>query len=1373
MRHALVIIGFIAVGSFPSPARAGNCASGECHLADGTCVAVSASACSPKQDTYVCVDCTALAGACRTATCETPGYTCGFTNKAAGTNCGSNMACDGFGVCKCTGCIDDAGVCQAGTSATACGTAGGRCRSCDECASGASCSSGVCSGGTAQNEGLSCWNGSGTCHAGGCCTTCWNGTSCVSSTSSTSCGSGGGPCTNCNDCKTGTTSCNAGVCTGGTAAADGTTCSGGSGTCRGNGQCCTGCWDGVQCRTPSGDACGAAGSLCTNCNDCRTGATCSAGACSGGTAVTDGATCVGTAGTCHSGTCCSGCWDGSTCQAGTADTSCGGGGETCQDCGACQIGATCTGGACTNGANKPDGTVCSGTYACCNGLCNFSGGTCCSGPGMCLNSLGVCVDGTQVSSCGTNGSACQDCSASDDCGNAGTCSAGGCVSGTSSTPPSACYTDFAATPPTKTVWCDYGSVDHCTAVDRDVATTDCRGKLTHDAYPGGFTPEGFDEKSGVTITTSAIVPTGTGSPAGWVVSRNLSKEISTWASDEQQWTLSRVHVRVTGTRSGTCNASSDYVALYLSLGETTYHGTGAARKPVPIQITPLPAGTEGVLPFLVQTKTTSGGFVAEQVYDILTWGHAGTRLRWGATFYRLSSGCTLAITNVQLGYQAMQNELTDSSDGVYKLRSYSSLIPLANMMYFGALETPGGASEWPGASGGDRAPRGHLIAQSFYDPADPTSQVITKQWDAGEELNLQQPRYRRIFSSDGAGARMEVSAANSTLPQLVIPGFDRAAKDASGNLVHDFDHSGAVDDQDAVEVINWTRGCALGTSATCDGATPTTRPWLLGAIDRSTPAIVGPPNMPWWLNGQKIPAQLRTDYWTWAADATRSTRDTIAYVGAQDGMIHAFYAGQYKLGDDATTTPVERRGYFVRADATSPRDYGGRDACRTRHAGPNASVAPYPEACPERFAYVPRALLGNLRNNVTTWSGESWTWQPANHPRAGIESSPMVEDIARWDSTTSTWKFRTTLFSGIGPISPYLIALDVTDPSEPTPLWERTYANFRGTLKAPPTAAFAHVPVAGSNVDRHILVMTSGFGWNLWDPYALIIDAWTGDEIVPGGVRLNADGRPASFGTFGSPLMLDMEGDGFVDRAYILDTGRDATGTLFTRVVRLSIRPTLDNTSTTNPQVCEVFYATGEGAFGGLGGYVCDGTDPTAPCTTPKVRLYFATSDDPRWDDGSSDGATGPNHLYAIDDTDLEPPDTEPERNPTCTPGNHTLQFNYQLESGERSWLTPAIDYQYVYFATVRTPTDSECDWATSLGGRLLTFDLDGSGTVKTAQNLSVQPVGSIRVYDQHVFMGTSAGTPTITAPSGTGFNNTPQSIAGQSKVEDDYWIEQ
>jgi hypothetical protein len=114
---------------------------------------------------------------------------------------------------------------------------------------------------------------------------------------------------------------------------------------------------------------------------------------------------------------CKGCCEDNACLAGTATSSCGKGGQACDDCStnnSCVV-ASCTDGTCQQ-TPRSDEDSCDG------GICR--GGSCCTG---CWDGAS-CNAGSSPTACGDGGAACQDCSSSEPC-RTGTCVAGKCLTG--------------------------------------------------------------------------------------------------------------------------------------------------------------------------------------------------------------------------------------------------------------------------------------------------------------------------------------------------------------------------------------------------------------------------------------------------------------------------------------------------------------------------------------------------------------------------------------------------------------------------------------------------------------------------------------------------------------------------------------------------------------------------------------------------------------------------------------------------------------------------------------------------------------------------------------------------------------------------------
>jgi alpha-tubulin suppressor-like RCC1 family protein len=101
----------------------------------------------------------------------------------------------------------------------------------------------------------------GTCRGGECCTGCWDGTSCVTSPTTSRCGAGGALCI---ECTGSTPLCESGTCAPDPCAsgADGDPCPGGRCV---EGACCTTCAVGGRCQALSNATCGSGGALCSAC----------------------------------------------------------------------------------------------------------------------------------------------------------------------------------------------------------------------------------------------------------------------------------------------------------------------------------------------------------------------------------------------------------------------------------------------------------------------------------------------------------------------------------------------------------------------------------------------------------------------------------------------------------------------------------------------------------------------------------------------------------------------------------------------------------------------------------------------------------------------------------------------------------------------------------------------------------------------------------------------------------------------------------------------------------------------------------------------------------------------------------------------------
>ena len=153
---------------------------------------------------------------------------------------------------------------------------------------------------------------------------------------------------------------------------------------------------------------------------------------------------------------------------------------------------------------------------------------------------------------------------------------------------------------------------------------------------------------------------------------------------------------------------------------------------------------------------------------------------------------------------------------------------------------------------------------------------------------------------------------------------------------------------------------------------------MLGDIINSTPVYVGRPN-----------ANLYAGDASYATFVSQqSSRTPVVYVGANDGMLHAFKAP---------------------------------DSC----TGANA------ECGKELFAFMPTEAMGVLTQNDPSTNKYPY-WHPEYDHAYSVDGELTVADVKH----NGTWK--TILVGTMGRGGKSIFALDVTDPASPSLLWEKT-----------------------------------------------------------------------------------------------------------------------------------------------------------------------------------------------------------------------------------------------------------------------------------------------------------------------------------------------
>jgi type IV pilus assembly protein PilY1 len=317
----------------------------------------------------------------------------------------------------------------------------------------------------------------------------------------------------------------------------------------------------------------------------------------------------------------------------------------------------------------------------------------------------------------------------------------------------------------------------------------------------------------------------------------------------------------------------------------------------------------------------------------------------------------------------------------------------------------------------------------------------------------------------------------------------------------------ASDDTEAVNIINFIRGAVSGYR----DRTVNNEVWKLGDIVHSTPSVAGKP---------------LENYSAVYSDESYSSflskylnRDTMIYLGANDGMLHAFWAGVYHPGDNPSTSPEREFGWFDDVNSLV-------SSLGINHGD-------------EAWAYIPQSLLPHLKwltdldythvyyvdlkpkaADVKIFTDDAdhpngWGTVLIGGMRFGGGDISVTDDFGSGNQTRT---FRSTYF-----------ALDVTQPQSPILLWEFTHANLGYTMSYPAIAKIN---------DKWFMIVGSGPTFTVDDPctgessqaaHVFIIDLETG--------ALLKDFTTSNSSSFmASPITIDVNLNYNIDTCYIGET---------------------------------------------------------------------------------------------------------------------------------------------------------------------------------------------------------------------------------------------
>ena len=262
---------------------------------------------------------------------------------------------------------------------------------------------------------------------------------------------------------------------------------------------------------------------------------------------------------------------------------------------------------------------------------------------------------------------------------------------------------------------------------------------------------------------------------------------------------------------------------------------------------------------------------------------------------------------------------------------------------------------------------GDVLGQRYQFNSSGSTTLVTM-WSAQGHLESMTPANRVIYY-------MHPASAGSGTRALRAFSYSNLSTDGRGGYFSSFcTQSGGVPAQcaylntaqktlanDGTNLVNWLRGDRTYEQTSTANPLFRTRASVLGDIINSTPTYVGKPPFKY----------VDAGYASYAT--SQASRQPMVYVGANDGMLHAFYA-----------------------------------------SGTNAGV--------EAWAFIPSAVMPNLYKLADTA-------YPNNH-RYYVDGAPVVGDI----KVGNSWK--TILVGGLNAGGKSYYALDITDPATPVALWE-------------------------------------------------------------------------------------------------------------------------------------------------------------------------------------------------------------------------------------------------------------------------------------------------------------------------------------------------
>jgi type IV pilus assembly protein PilY1 len=563
----------------------------------------------------------------------------------------------------------------------------------------------------------------------------------------------------------------------------------------------------------------------------------------------------------------------------------------------------------------------------------------------------------------------------------------------------------------------------------------------------------------------------------------------------------------------------------------------------------------------------------------------------------------------------------------------------------------------------------------------------------------------------------------------------------------DLNGDNRFDESDGDYLVQWIRGYSDGSSIK--------KEWLLGAVDHCTPAVVPPPGRPHWYYGTDITEGEQGAFDSFL-EANKGRR-TVVYVGARDGMLHAFDGGRFRWGDNPETVIAENRGYFEWMDRDADSSLNQRWNSRlARYSDPppefrwlaigDGDKAPDYGSGNEMWAFIPPHLVGRLQNNLLGKEGQ-----------ASVDASPAIADVY----IRGEW--HTILLVGEENGSGAMFCLDITDPERPLFLWEFAESDLVINRSSPTVARIGRIALGGTK--RWVAFLGSGKSRDeTLDPSIYMIDIADGSMVqrvyLRSGMDNNGDGfDDGSGGVPGQPAIIDSDGNGYIDRLYM---GTDK-GFMFKvnipddpEILQYTISQCVINT--------DFYYEDSEGdiyllppdqqyqPINGSPTVIVDNHFNEYNEIEYNISVFFGTGDNPcANEDASTEDTTF--HFFSYGDRNDKG---------ECHPDLVSLEWYKSLPPGHRMVASASAGAGTVYFGTSAYETDDPC--VEGDDGRIYAVDMKDGEVIheETVGNIASSPL----VEDEHLYFKTNNSGGKMPVVMGGGkFNNetikSPDAING------------